>query len=143
MATRDFPIDFETLEPDSKPRRCLALPSGHARADAADVESPVFNAAREAALDAFIAAGLSDARVKVVRRDDATGQVELVQRSLIFRFPDYVTVEAVDAGEGRASLNVYSRAVVGYSDLGVNEKRVRRWLEAAAQRLSQAAGNAK
>ena len=143
MATREFPIDFETLEPDSKPRRCLALPSGHPRAAAADVHSPAFAAAPEAVLDAFIAAGLSEPRVKVARRDDATGQVELVQRSLIFRFPDYVTVAASDAGEGRASLMVYSRAVIGYSDLGVNEKRVRRWLEGTGERLGQAAGKAK
>lgn len=143
MATRPFPIDFETVEPDSKPRCCLALAKDHPRADAADLESPVFACAPDEALDAFIAAGLSEARVTVVRRDAQTGQVELVQRSLLFRFPDYVTVEPVDLGAGHASLNIYSRAVLGYSDLGVNEKRVRRWLEAAAERLDQAAGNAK
>ena len=143
MATRPFPIDFDTFEPTSKPHRCLALAKDHPRAGTADLETPVFACAPDEALDAFIATGLSEPRVKVVRRDAQTGQVELIQRSLIFRFPDYVTVEPVDLGAGHASLNIYSRAVLGYSDLGVNEKRVRRWLAAAAERLDQAAGSAK
>lgn len=133
MADRPFPLNFANLQPDARPRRFLALPPGFEAAAEPDAQSPVFRAAPDAALDAFIACGLADARTRVVRRE--AGQVELVQRSLVFRFPDYVTAEAFAVEPGSAALAVYSRAVVGHSDLGVNRRRVLRWLEATADRL--------
>jgi len=137
--SRPFPLDFAALEPDSRPRRWLVLPPGFTAAAAPDQESPVFTAAPEVLLDAFLAAAEAEPRVRRLREEG--GQVELVQRSLVFRFPDYVTVHAVAHGGGSA-LCLYSRAVVGYSDLGVNEKRARRWIAAASRRLAQAEGSA-
>lgn len=133
MADRPFPLNFANLRPDARPRRFLALPPDFEAAAEPDAQSPVFSVAPDAVLDAFIACGLADARTRVVRRE--AGQVELVQRSLVFRFPDYVTAEAFAVEPGAAALAIYSRAVVGYSDLGVNRKRVLRWLEATAKRL--------
>ena len=119
---RPFPLDFSTLEPDARPRRWLVLPEGCDAAARPDQVSPVFSAAPAAALEAFIAAGLSRPRVRLLRREAA--QAELVQRSFIFRFPDYVTVEAFAADSGRSTLAIYSRAVVGRYDFRGNEKRV-------------------
>ena len=139
MTDRPFPIDFKTLVPDSRPRRFLVLPAGFGAAATPDLESPVFSAAPGALLDAFKAVGLADPRTTLVRESD--GQAELVQRSAVFRFPDYITAEAVAAGDG-AALCIYSRAVVGYSDIGVNAKRITRWL-AALNAQVHADGNAK
>ncbi|MEO1038625.1 MAG: DUF1499 domain-containing protein [Pseudomonadota bacterium] len=133
MAERAFPLDFSSLVPDSRPRRFLVLPPGFTAAAEPDAISPVFNVAPEALMDAFIAAGLAEPRTELVHRDSA--QAELVQRSLVFRFPDYVTVEVVAQPEASSALAIYSRAVLGYSDMGVNAKRVKRWLAATADRL--------
>ena len=55
-----------------------------------------------------------------------------VQRSATFGFPDVISVEAVDLGVGdagqRSSLVIYSQAIYGSSDLGVNGERIERWL---------------
>ena len=55
------------------------------------------------------------------------GQITYVARSLVWGFPDYITVTAVPEGEG-ARLAVYSRLRFGRGDMGVNRKRLDRWL---------------
>lgn len=133
MADRPFPLDFATLVPDTRPRRWLVLPDGFKAEATPDQTSPVFTAAPQALLEAFKALALEQPRVQLVR--EGAGQVELVERSKLFRFPDYITVQAV-AVEGGSALAIYSRAVIGYSDIGVNRKRITAWLEALRARLA-------
>jgi uncharacterized protein (DUF1499 family) len=132
MTERPFPIDFATLDTGPKPNTCLVLPDGFKAAAEPDMTSPVFALEPSALLDAFKQTALDAPRTKLER--EGSGQVELVQRSAIFRFPDYITAEAV-AVEGGAALCIFSRSKVGYSDLGVNAKRVTAWLEALKQRV--------
>ena len=132
MAQRPFLIDFAALVPDPRPRRWLILPPGFAGAAVPDEESPVFAASPAPLMEAFTHAALAAPRTRLVR--EAGAQKEFVQRSRVFRFADYVTVEAF-AAEGGATLAIYSRAVLGYSDLGVNRRRVRAWLAETARRL--------
>lgn len=140
MTDRPFPIDFQTLVPDSRPRRWLVLPDGFAAAARPDQSSPVFAAEPEALLAAFEAAALGNPRVTRTRQGG--GQVEFVQRSAVFRFPDAVTVQAV-AVAGGSALCAYSRAAIGHYDFRVNERRLKAWMEAAQARLAQADGSAK
>ena len=51
-------------------------------------------------------------------------------RSLIrvFGFPDYITVNTIDAGKG-ATLAIWGRPRFGAFDLGTNRKRIVRWLK--------------
>lgn len=133
MADRAFPLDFATLAPDTRPRRWLVLPSGFEAAASPDQDSPVFEQTPEAVLDAFKAVALAAPRVTLVREE--AGQVELVQRSKLFRFPDYITVQAFET-QGGAALAIYSRAVIGYSDMGVNRKRIKAWLESLQATLT-------
>ena len=57
-----------------------------------------------------------------------------MQRSRLFRFPDYITAEAMET-DGGSALAIYSRAVIGYSDIGVNRKRIMAWLDALSAQL--------
>ena len=132
MADRPFPLDFSTLVPDTRPRRWLVLPEGFKAVATPDQPSPVFSLAPDALLAAFKALALEQKRVTLVREGE--GQIELVQRSKLFRFPDYITAQAFEV-EGGSALAIYSRAVIGYSDIGVNRKRITAWLEALKARL--------
>ncbi len=132
MAQRPFPLDFSSLIPDTRPRRWLVLPADFEAAAEPDQTSPVFKGAPAVVLEAFKSFALSQPRVDLVREGD--GQVELVERSKVFRFPDYITAQAFEA-EGGSALAIYSRAVIGYSDIGVNRKRITGWLEALKTRL--------
>ena len=57
----------------------------------------------------------------------------LVQRTALLRFPDYidVAIQPAPGGNGDGStIAIYSRSRFGYSDLGVNRKRVEDWMAA-------------
>ena len=54
------------------------------------------------------------------------GHVTYVARSLVFGFPDYVTIWT-----DKETIVLYSRLRFGQSDLGVNKKRLEAWIQAA------------
>jgi uncharacterized protein (DUF1499 family) len=56
-----------------------------------------------------------------------------VQRSALFRFPDLVRAEVVALGSRRSSLVLDSRSRFGCWDLGVNRRRITRWLHELRQ----------
>ncbi len=58
------------------------------------------------------------------------GHVTYVIRSRIMGFPDIMTLRW-GAQDGGTQLDIFARAVYGYSDLGVNTQRAHRWSEAA------------
>lgn len=74
----------------------------------------------------FSEIALSQPRVEQTNQNDT--QREFVQRSAVFKFPDVITVQAMPVGEG-AALAIFSRAKLGRRDFGVNEKRIKAWLE--------------
>jgi len=57
-------------------------------------------------------------------------QARFVQYSRLMRFPDTIDVEVFPVGTDQSTLAIYSRSLVGYSDLGVNRARIARWLAA-------------
>ncbi len=68
-------------------------------------------------------------RITFVAEDSATNREEFIQRSLIFRFPDVITVQTIPLEKDKTStLAIHSYSVYGEGDLGVNGNRVRTWL---------------
>jgi len=51
-----------------------------------------------------------------------------VHRSMVFRFPDVVTVEIQPLSDTSSTLSIFSRSVYGYSDFGTNRRRAKDWL---------------
>ena len=66
----------------------------------------------------------------------AARQVHFVARSAWLNFPDLVTAQVGDAGPGGSTLALYSRSVYGYSDLGVNRRRLNAWLAALQTKIN-------
>lgn len=123
-------LDFKTLQLSGKPNQYLMLPEGFESSATPDDRSPVFAVAGATLSAALKRVALAEARTEMLSADDDAGAYEFVQRSAVFRFPDFISVKIVPAGEGHSTLAIYSRAKVGYSDFGVNRKRVERWLTA-------------
>ena len=63
-------------------------------------------------------------------------QAQWVERSALVNYPDIIAAELVPLPEG-AGLYLYSRSLFGWSDLGVNRRRVDRWLAAFEAALRQ------
>ena len=100
-----------------------------------DGHPPTFQVSVEDLSVAFDEVALGDDRVEIVAGSAASGHVTYVQRSKVFGFPDYVSVRFIPLPEGGSTLSAYSRARFGQSDLGVNQKRVERWMNEVAARL--------
>ena len=65
---------------------------------------------------------------------------EYVQRTLIFRFPDVVTVQVIPLERSRSTLAIHSYSIYGAGDLGVNTNRVETWVAELNQIIPPMAG---
>ena len=76
----------------------------------------------------FDAVARPSARVEVLAGSVKDRHITYVQRSMVFGFPDYITVRAVKTDVG-AALVIWSRSRFGVSDLGANRERIDTWLD--------------
>jgi uncharacterized protein (DUF1499 family) len=135
----DFPLDFKSLRLGRRPNQWLVLPPGFGGASAPHGESPVFPVAPRALMQAVKQLATAEPRTELVHGDAGNGQAEFVARSRVFRFPDRVTVAvfAVPGPGEHSALAIWSRAVYGRRDFGVNRARVERWLRLLADRFGR------
>jgi len=126
-------VDFATLRKTPRPNQFLVLPPGLG-AEKPDLVAPVFDLPADRLADLWrnqVAVGTD---VAERRWDPATLTADHVERTRLMRYPDLVSARFVPVGDRRSTLAVYSRSVYGYGDRGVNQRRVRLWLD----RLSKA-----
>ena len=121
-------VDFATLKPPSSPNHFLACPKGLCRRARADMVSPTFKVSAAHLQLVARRAWAAEPRFRRVDGSLATLSDRYVERTAIMRFPDTISVRFIDLGAGAATLVIYSRSQIGYSDLGVNKARVIRWL---------------
>ena len=116
-------IEFTTLERSSRPNNYLL-------ADATKGAAPDGPAMALQSTDDAVAATLkslvaAEPRTALVAEDSA--RLHFTQKSRLMGFVDDIYVEITADGEG-ARVSIYSASRVGYSDMGVNKKRVTHWL---------------
>lgn len=121
------PVDFKTLKRRRSPNDALACPRDFCPEHRVDFEPPVWEipAARLRGLIAEAAA----AEPGTVLVDRGEEQDRFVVRTPLMRFPDTVVAQAIPCGDSRSTLALYSRSQIGRSDLGVNKRRLERWVE--------------
>ena len=120
-------VDFATLRLTDKPNQFLLCPPGTCRA-AAQGESPAFNEDVNALQRRWRAMVADEPNVDVLAEELDGQQITYVQRSARLRFPDIITVRFIALAPNRSTLAVYSRAVYGRKDFGVNRARIEGWL---------------
>ncbi len=109
-----------------RPNRYLVLPPD--APSAADRRSPVFATSPEAVAEAWIDLLMNAPRTWILEVSPDRRQVDAIQRSRLLGFPDRITARFVDVADGCAAAAILSRALIGYWDLGVNQRRVDSWL---------------
>ena len=72
---------------------------------------------------------LKTPRTRRVAGDLGTELMTYQTRSAVFGLPDYATVSFASDSEAGTLMIIKSHLVYGVSDIGVNEKRVKGWLE--------------
>jgi uncharacterized protein (DUF1499 family) len=79
-------------------------------------------------------------RTMLRAQDERTLRSLHVRRSPVLRFPDLVRAEIVALGADRSSLILDSRARFGWWDLGVNRRRILRWVHDLQQITGRESG---
>ena len=123
------PIDFKTLTRHRRPNQFLMCPKGLCSA-AIDVVSPVFDVPATQLRNVGVAVMAQQPRIQQVAADETALQYDFVQRSRLVRFPDLITVRFIPLPATQSTFAVYSRSHIGYSDRGVNRRRIESWLTA-------------
>jgi uncharacterized protein (DUF1499 family) len=121
------PVDFATLTLTDKPNQFLICPSDLCAADA-DVESPVFEVPVELLAERWRQLIAAQPRVELLADDPEGRQFDYLQRSARFRFPDVISVRLIVVSPSQSTIAVYSRAIYGREDFGVNRQRIEAWI---------------
>ncbi|MEM8794372.1 MAG: DUF1499 domain-containing protein [Pseudomonadota bacterium] len=133
------PVVFQTLEKTEKPNQFLVCPPDYCQRASIDMEAPVFPVPAKDLKAAVDKAAME--KKNVTRVFEGPLELRYLFRSPAFRFPDTVSIEFIDVNGG-STLAIYARAQLGYADFGVNEKRVKKWLEKIQAQFSRDAAPA-
>jgi uncharacterized protein (DUF1499 family) len=120
------PVDFATLVRRPTPNDALACQPGICPGAKSDIDAPVYPVPA-AGLRAIIAQAAASEPNTVLIGSTET-QDRFLVRTRLMRFPDTVVAQVFERGEGASTLALYSRSQIGRSDLGVNLRRLKRWL---------------
>lgn len=115
-------LDPEGAKGTGKPNNFRVSPSGEGKAH----QSPVFDMSPAALMTRFQKMALAQPNTILLGERD--GFATYVQRTKLVQYPDYISVKAVEV-DGGAALHIFSRSRFGYSDGGLNRKRILSWLE--------------
>lgn len=130
------PVEFASLVQPRSPNTCLAAPAGHPGPK--QLISPVLPGTADAVFETLLAMVHDFPRTWRLAAWPERRQAQWVERSALANFPDIIVAECVATPDG-TSLFLYSRSLLGYSDLGVNGQRVARWLMALQAALPETA----
>lgn len=119
-----------------RPNRYRVAPPGSGLA--AEAPSPVFAVPSDRLRQAWQRIAAAEPRMRPAGEDGDL--LRYVVRTRFLRFPDDVWVRILPLEGGRSAIAIAGVARYGYSDLGVNRRRVTRWLAQLAAALALASG---
>lgn len=122
-------VDPLTAPTPTTPNSYRVVPPG-TPAPESGRQSPLFAATPSELMAAFEAHALAQPDTIRLAGNSSEGYVTFVQRTPLVKYPDYISVRAVDLGDGQSALAILSRSRFGQSDMGVNKARIDAWLEA-------------
>lgn len=124
---RFAPSDAEGLHHDPETAQTTGKPNEYRLPEGTE---PVFEVPAQELmerLDGFIQ---KQPRVTRLAGQTSDLMITYVQRTRIIGYPDYITIKVVPIGSAQSKLILYTRSRFGYSDFGVNKRRVGEWVAA-------------
>jgi uncharacterized protein (DUF1499 family) len=123
------PVNWSTLARHETPNDALVCPASHcpnAKPDAAPKTYPLAPSELLARLRRIALAEPDTTELSCGPDCDRTARI--LQQTRLMRFPDTIDIEVLPAAGSQSTLAIYSRSLIGRSDLGVNRARIARWL---------------
>jgi hypothetical protein len=126
-------LDIAQLVLPASPNAHLAAPPGVTNQP--HDPTGLLAAAPEAAWGLLRGLGEGRARVWTLAEFPALRQIHWVERSRLMNFPDIIVGQVLTL-PGGTGWWLYSRSLIGYSDLGVNKARITAWRADLEARLA-------
>ena len=129
----DF-LDFKTLTRPSSPNTYLIAPAGLCDMAEPDDQPPALNKSARGLFSTLSDIIASERRWTDVEADAEQLRLKFVAKTPLLGFKDDIDImvsepdEAASTDSNAATLAIYSRSRVGYSDMGANRKRVNKLL---------------
>jgi len=135
--------DFSTLRLSDRPNQYLVCPKGYCSQTDAQAIAPEANRSPAEFAEAIAQIFKQTSHMTIVREREFGSEsasapkknlrpiyrLDAIIRSKLMRFPDLISLEVlVNVDSGQVTYAIFSRSVIGYSDLGVNEARVLAWM---------------
>ena len=129
------PARFDDLVRPDKPNQFLVCPVSYCKLTVPDQMSKAYPVAPDTLLSTLkeMVSGMGTARII---NDPEPDGFRFVDRTSFFKFPDTISIDVVSGESGTSMVAVFSRSQIGYSDLGVNKKRVESLLTALDKKLA-------
>lgn len=127
------PLDFAALVLPRRPNACLGAPAGFPQAH---LVTPALPADADTAWEALRTLGDRFPRTTKLGEWPEQRQAQWVVRSALLNFPDIVVGE-ITGGPAGSGVFLFSRSLFGYSDFGVNRRRVAAWVAALEAALRE------
>ena len=131
------PVNFETLVRRSRPNDALACPADLCRTARPDIVPPLYPISAERLREIVAGIAREDPETQIVYSARGEDQDRYVARTRLMRFPDTINVRIIPIAADAATVAIYSRSQIGYSDMGMNRKRIERWLDGIAARAGR------
>jgi len=119
-------ISFKSLKRPPKPNTCLVAPNNHCLAAEPDFDPPLLEMTGRGVFSKLSEIIAADRSFGKVDSDAEQLRLKFVATTGLMRFKDDVDIEVIPLEDGKTTLAIYSRSRVGYSDMGANQKRVRK-----------------
>ncbi len=120
-------IDFKTLKLKESPNQYLVCSKEHCSAEY-QREAKIYSCSVSELKAAWENAISLLPNTRLLGEDTQLTQQVYIDYSKIWHFPDFIYVQFYELPDNRSSMAVYSYSVYGYSDFGVNKKRVEKIL---------------
>lgn len=128
-------LDFARLERPASPNTYLVAPAGLCQSADPDMTPPPLSKSARGLFSTLAEIIAAEKRWTNVEADPERLRFKFVARTPLLGFKDDIDImilppeNAGQVGDEAASLAIYSRSRVGYSDLGANRKRVQALLD--------------
>ncbi|MEO1042449.1 MAG: DUF1499 domain-containing protein [Pseudomonadota bacterium] len=117
-------LNLAAIEVPSSPNTWVLAPEGYLTTAEPDAIAPVFDQDPATVFAKLVELVAATPRTSNIVTDSELRQVSYAARVAFTVFRDDVDIAILGTDDGGATLVAYSRSRVGYSDFGVNEKRI-------------------